>query len=249
MGMRKTALSGIFIISGFLTIQAQSSTASSSSNSFWIVLIVVVLAALGLLGDLFYRKGSKAPSYVGGGKFVGLQKGFNLNVQGAANAKVVEATASRFAVIPPNFRGISPIPKMEVNEGDEVKAGDPLFHDKNDESIKYVAPVSGEVIAINRGEKRSIAEIVILADKDQKYRALPALDLQKADRASLVSHLKASGFWPLINISGRFNLLSRATILSTQLACLLPIGDISMIFPSISSTRSSSSRMPASAIL
>lgn len=199
MGMRKTALSGIFIISGFLTIQAQSSTASSSSNSFWIVLIVVVLAALGLLGDLFYRKGSKAPSYVGGGKFVGLQKGFNLNVQGAANAKVVEATASRFAVIPPNFRGISPIPKMEVNEGDEVKAGDPLFHDKNDESIKYVAPVSGEVIAINRGEKRSIAEIVILADKDQKYRALPALDLQKADRTSLVSHLKASGFWPLIN--------------------------------------------------
>lgn len=200
MGMRKTALSGIFLISGLLSIQAQSTTSSPSSNSFWIVLIVVVLAALGLLGDLFYRKGSKAPSYTGGGKFVGLQKGFNLNIQGAASSKIVEGgQVTRFAVIPPNFRGISPIPKMEVNEGDEVKAGDPLFHDKNDESIKYVAPVSGEVIAINRGEKRSIAEVVILADKDQKYRELPALDLQKSDRASIISYLKSSGFWPLIN--------------------------------------------------
>ena len=198
--MRKTALIWIFSISGILSIQAQSPAGSSDNLSIWITLILIVVALLALLGDAFYRKRSKAPTYASGGHFVGLNKGFDLHLKGGAEDKIIDADhVTRYAVLPPNFRGNNPIPKMEVNEGDEVKAGDVLFHDKSNESIKYVAPVSGEVIAINRGEKRSIVEVVILADKVQKHRELPVLDLTKADRAALVDYLKAAGFWPLIN--------------------------------------------------
>jgi Na+-transporting NADH:ubiquinone oxidoreductase subunit A len=85
-----------------------------------------------------------------------------------------------------------------VEVGATVKAGDHLFFDKKDPEVMHVAPVSGEVIAINRAEKRSIAEVVILADNEQSYRSLDVVDLEKATREELVSFLLDSGAWPLI---------------------------------------------------
>lgn len=127
------------------------------------------------------------------------QRGFDLLLKGEAAGAVKEASAvTRFAVQPPNFIGIKPIPKMLVEEGQVVKAGDPLFFDKASPDILYVAPVSGEVIAVNRGEKRSIIEVVILADREMKYRDLGGFDLESGNREALVQHLLASGAWPLI---------------------------------------------------
>jgi Na+-transporting NADH:ubiquinone oxidoreductase subunit A len=85
-----------------------------------------------------------------------------------------------------------------VQVGDNVKAGDHLFHDKTFSDIQYVSPVSGEVIAINRGDRRSIVEVVVLADKNQQYRKLPNIDLEKASRQELVNFLLDTGGWPLI---------------------------------------------------
>ena len=99
---------------------------------------------------------------------------------------------------PPNFRGVAPIPKVEVSVGDTVKAGDHLFYDKIVTGVKYVSPVSGEVIAINRGARRSIIEVVVLADKEQQYRKLPAFDLEKGSRDELVDFLMDTGGWPLL---------------------------------------------------
>jgi Na+-transporting NADH:ubiquinone oxidoreductase subunit A len=107
-------------------------------------------------------------------------------------------SVTTFAVQPPNFVGISPIPKLMVEVGDEVKAGDPILFDKKVPEVKHCAPVSGEVIAVNRGEKRAITEVVILADKEMKYRELKPVDLDKASREELVEFLLESGAWPLI---------------------------------------------------
>jgi Na+-transporting NADH:ubiquinone oxidoreductase subunit A len=92
----------------------------------------------------------------------------------AENVLVEEETVTTFAIQPPNFVGMSPIPKLMVEVGDEVKAGDPILFDKKVPEVKHCAPVSGEVIAVNRGEKRAITEVVILADKEMKYRELRA---------------------------------------------------------------------------
>lgn len=147
------------------------------------------------LGDLFK---AQAPTWVDG-PVVNLDKGFDIKLEGAASPVVAEGIkGNTFALQPANFRGVSPIPKVLVEVGANVKAGDPLFFDKSNEAIKYVSPVSGEVIAINRGERRSIQEVVILADKTQAYRELPAIDLDQSSREELVGFLLDAGAWPLL---------------------------------------------------
>ena len=147
------------------------------------------------MGDLFK---AKAPDWVDG-SLVNLEKGFDIKLEGAAAPGVAEgAKGNTFAVQPGNFRGVSPIPKVLVEVGANVKAGDHLFFDKSNEAVKYVSPVSGEVIAINRGDRRAIQEVVILADKTQSYRELPAFDLDNSGREALVDFLLDAGAWPLL---------------------------------------------------
>ncbi|MCL4113853.1 UNVERIFIED_CONTAM: hypothetical protein GTU68_043603 [Idotea baltica] len=87
---------------------------------------------------------------------------------------------------------------MNLEEGAEVLAGEPLFFDKKRPSIQYVSPVSGEVVGINRGSKRSIVEVVILADKEQKFKEVAAIDIDTISREELVSFLLENGGWTML---------------------------------------------------
>lgn len=148
------------------------------------------------LNELF---APKAPAYTGDEPVLNLRRGFDIKLEGEAEKQIDPGfQANTFAVQPGNFIGMLPIPKVEVEVGQTVKAGDPLFYDKTRPDIKYVAPVSGEVIAVNRGEKRSIKEVVILADKNIQYREIPAFDLEKGSREELVKFLVDFGGWSLI---------------------------------------------------
>ena len=95
---------------------------------------------------------------------VRLKKGFDINLLGAIGDKAIETTAvpRSIAVIPDDFHGI--IPRMEKKEGEHVSAGEPIYHDKNDEAIKVVAPVSGTIKEVRRGERRHIDAIIIDPD-------------------------------------------------------------------------------------
>ena len=115
---------------------------------------------------------------------------------------------------------MSPIPKVVVEVGDVIKAGDVLFFDKKRPEVKYAAPVSGEVIAVNRGAKRSIAEVVILKDKEMKYRNVASFDLEKSSREDLVNHLLEYGVWPMIrqrpyNIIAEYDITPKNIFIST----------------------------------
>ncbi len=169
-----------------LAVEAKQSGVSSSGN----------FSIFPGLGEIF---STRLPDYTNGAPVKVLKRGHDILLDGAASTDEVKAASvTNYAVQPVNFRGIAPIPKMLVEVGAEVKAGDPLFFDKPNPDMKFVAPVSGEVIAINRGAKRSIVEVVILADKEMKYRTLAPFDLDKSDRTALVKYLLDSGMWPLI---------------------------------------------------
>ena len=79
---------------------------------------------------------SKVAQHAVGQKVNFLKKGHDILLQGTAE-KVVDGslTAKTFAVKPANFLGLSPIPKVDVEVGDEVKAGDVLFYDKQNTPI------------------------------------------------------------------------------------------------------------------
>lgn len=135
------------------------------------------------------------PGYLEDKPLVTLRKGYDIPLEGAPAAEITDApTVTRYAVSPPNFIGLQPIPKVTVEVGDSVKAGDVIFYDKKMDRVKFVAPVSGEVIEINRGLKRSIANIVILADKEQTSRSY-TLPSASATREELVEFLLESGAW------------------------------------------------------
>jgi Na+-transporting NADH:ubiquinone oxidoreductase subunit A len=144
--------------------------------------------------------GARPPKYAKGAPFYNLSKGHNILLEGVAdNSNIIEHKPTRVAVRPPDFKGIAPIPKLEVAVGDEVKAGDPIFFDKKNPDVKYVAPVSGEIVEVIRGAKRAINEVVILADKEQTYREFSPPSLENSSREELAGFMASSGLLPHIN--------------------------------------------------
>lgn len=132
-------------------------------------------------------------------KIIKLKKGFDINLAGKADKKIVEANQPEtFAYKPDSFFGIQR-PKLMVDQGDTVKAGTPILFDKTNNKIMHVAPVSGEVIEIKRGPKRKLLEIVILADKEIQYAEFDkhsASEIASLDQQQIVDRMLEGGVWP-----------------------------------------------------
>ncbi|MEQ8323527.1 MAG: Na(+)-translocating NADH-quinone reductase subunit A [Vicingaceae bacterium] len=128
---------------------------------------------------------------------VKIRRGANINLKGSADKIISDAPAEEtYALKPGDFPNV--VPKLLVKEGAEVKAGSPLFYDKNNEQIVFTSPVSGEVAEVRRGAKRKILEIIILADKEISFEDFGNEALDKLDRDSVVKKLLTSGVWPFI---------------------------------------------------
>ena len=97
-----------------------------------------------------------------------LKRGLDIPFEGAAAATLGSVCRPEiFHIVPDHFAGITP--KMMVKEGESVKAGTPLFHDKAFEQMLFTSPVSGTVKAIVRGERRKVMSIDIEADATIQY--------------------------------------------------------------------------------
>jgi len=130
-------------------------------------------------------------------KSVKVKKGIDIKLEGAAEKKVSDASSSDiYALKPDDFIGM--IPKLTVREGDEVEAGAPLFYDKQRENILFVSPVSGEVVEVQRGDKRKILAVKVLADKEIKYKTFKSWDSSSNDRSTLTSLMTEMGLWPFL---------------------------------------------------
>ncbi len=130
-------------------------------------------------------------------KDIRIKKGLNINLVGAAEQTTTKAVSSNvYALNLDDFYGVTP--KMLLKEGAEVKAGEPLFYNKNCEEMMFVSPVSGELVEIVRGARRRILTLKVLADKEQQYVEGGTLDLGNATADDLKKMLLASGCWPFI---------------------------------------------------
>ncbi|MEX2590473.1 MAG: Na(+)-translocating NADH-quinone reductase subunit A [Chitinophagales bacterium] len=137
--------------------------------------------------------------HLNGAQVIKLKKGHDIKIRGRAIKEVSEDYfPSSYAVKPKDFVEMIPIPKLAVEVGAEVKAGDHIYFDKRRPEIFYTAPVSGEVAEVIRGEKRSINEIVILADKEVKFREFEKADPNTLDKKTITEKLLDSGCWPFI---------------------------------------------------
>ncbi len=129
---------------------------------------------------------------------INLKKGFDLNILGKAENKTLSSEPSETYVLKPtDFHGIAQ-PKLLVKVGDTVKAGTAVMYDKSQEDVKFVSPVSGEIVEINRGAKRKLLEIKILGDKEVEYEKFDSFsisDISNLDREKVVQHMATTGVW------------------------------------------------------
>ena len=130
-----------------------------------------------------------------------IKKGFDINLKGKAVKRIEEISPPEtYALKPTDFIGIIR-PKLMVKEGDTVQAGTPILFCKKNEKVKYVAPVSGEIAEIVRGEKRKLLEVRILADKDIKYapaKKYSSSEINGLSKQEVARILCDYGIWPNI---------------------------------------------------
>ncbi|MDL2320082.1 Na(+)-translocating NADH-quinone reductase subunit A [Alistipes sp. OttesenSCG-928-B03] len=130
-------------------------------------------------------------------KVIKIRKGLDIKLMGKPERSVSNALrAAAYGISPSDFVGITP--KLLVQEGERVEAGTPVFFDKKRPELLVCSPVSGTVAAVNRGDKRSIINVVIEADKEQVYRQFEVPKLKTAERGEVIASILEGGLWPCI---------------------------------------------------
>ncbi len=130
-------------------------------------------------------------------KTIKLRKGFDINMQGAAEHIFVQnPMPDSVALKPTDFVGLTA--KLMVKEGDKVLAGDPLFINKLQPEIKFTSPVSGTVSAVTRGERRALLNITVTPDKETEYKKFEVANFDSMSREQVVSAMLEAGVWPFV---------------------------------------------------
>ncbi len=126
-----------------------------------------------------------------------IKKGLDINLKGKASDVLLTGRVSdSYAIIPDSYNGI--VPKVVAKVGDKVKAGSVLMVDKNRPEIKFVSPVSGEVTAVNRGEKRKVLSIVVKPDAQIEYEEFERKSISTLNAEGIKETILNAGIWPFI---------------------------------------------------
>ncbi|MBR3122827.1 MAG: Na(+)-translocating NADH-quinone reductase subunit A, partial [Prevotella sp.] len=127
-----------------------------------------------------------------------LRKGLNIQLAGkAAERKTRVGRCEEYALVPDDFTGVTP--KLVVREGDEVKAGDALFIDKNCPEVRFASSVSGKVAAVVRGERRKVLCVKVKADSEQKFAEFGQKDVASLKGEDVKAALLEAGLFGYIN--------------------------------------------------
>ncbi len=130
-------------------------------------------------------------------KTVKLNKGLDIKLVGEAEKIASEFSLPKsISIRPSDFHGLTP--KVVVKAGEKVNAGDVLFYNKYQTSVKCVSPISGTVRDVVRGEKRKILEVIVDSDGQQSYSTFAPLDLNTASREDVKEKMLNAGLWMFI---------------------------------------------------
>ena len=96
-----------------------------------------------------------------------IRKGLRLPIVGEPEQSIDTARMTRrVALLGDDYVGLRPT--MHVAVGDDVRRGQLLFEDKKRPGVRFTAPGSGRVAAINRGERRAFRSLVIELSRDER---------------------------------------------------------------------------------
>ena len=125
-----------------------------------------------------------------------IKQGLDLPISGSPEQTITEGRAVRsVAVIGSDYVGMKPT--MAIAAGDRVKKGQLLFTDKKTPGVRYTAPASGTIAAVNRGEKRVLQSVVIDIDgnEEETFTAYKTAELAGLTAEQVQENLNESGLW------------------------------------------------------
>lgn len=125
-----------------------------------------------------------------------IKKGLDINLMGKApKVEVSTGEARSYGVVPDHYAGF--MPRLEVQVGDRVLAGEPVLYHKDQPSLKVVAPVSGEVTEVKRGAKRKILYVQIKPDTNVEYKNYDVTGVEQKSFEEITELLSTSGMMAL----------------------------------------------------
>ncbi len=130
-----------------------------------------------------------------------INKGLDLPITGNPEQSIYDGPpVTEVALLGEDYLDMKP--SMHIRLEHSVKCGDLLWTDKKNEGIKYTAPASGTIKAINRGAKRKLLSVVIEIKGDEYVDFTQYKESQLADlsREQVVDNLIESGLWPAFRV-------------------------------------------------
>ncbi len=129
-------------------------------------------------------------------KTIQIRKGLDLPIAGVPEQIIYEGPAvTRVALVVPDYPLLKP--RLAVEEGDVVTAGQTLLVDRKRPEIRFTSPGAGRVVAIRRGEKRVLQAIVVelSGEEAEQFAHHRANELADLDAGTIRETLLASGLW------------------------------------------------------
>lgn len=123
----------------------------------------------------------------------GIKSGLDLSIAGAAADDTVHAKpVGSAAILGRDFPGVRF--ELLAEQARPVKAGEALARDRHRPDIVFTSPVSGTVGAINRGARRALVSLSVVADDRDDALVFDVPGDSDAD--ALRRLMLASGLWP-----------------------------------------------------
>jgi Na+-transporting NADH:ubiquinone oxidoreductase subunit A len=123
-------------------------------------------------------------------------KGLAVPVAGEPEQRIDIKSVGQVALVASDYLGLRP--SLLVSEGDEVRLGQPVMVDKQNEGVIFTSPAGGKVRAIHRGEKRRLMSIIIdVADRElsQEFPAIEAGNISSLSREEVIERIVSTGLW------------------------------------------------------
>ena len=131
---------------------------------------------------------------------INIRKGHNIRISGSPENEYFSRPKSKTVSIQPNnFRYVKP--KLLVKVGDKVDIGSPIFFDKVQPDIKWASPGGGEIKEIILGDRRSVENIIIELQEEEKsvlHTPVKYQEISSLGKAKVTDQIMEANLWPMI---------------------------------------------------
>ena len=130
-----------------------------------------------------------------------IKRGLNIPMAGAPEQRIDEAPPiSRIALLGADYGGVRP--RLAVEAGQNLAAGDLLWTDKNRPAIRFCTPLAGTVESVVRGPRRRLDAVVLQVPGTHRpqpqHEPWDDAQISRAERTQIAQHLLQNGLWPAL---------------------------------------------------